>query len=181
MKSFSNWNLPNIGGKLRLGLLLLFAVTAVALPFSVRPDFQSFVGLTVKTRSAWSAETYSYKDYVERAEKLIFADRFKDAVELIEEAINVEGHKTAKLYFYLALSYDNLEELESAVTNYKKAISMNIDKEELMVSLRNLGIILRSRNNHKEAAKYFDRYLKLMPDDPDADNIKSYVEYYKKQ
>lgn len=181
MKSFPNGNLPNIGGKVRFGLLLLFTITAVALPFSVRPDCKSLVGLTVKATSAWSAETSSYEDYVERAEKLIFADRFKDAVELIEEAINVEGHKTAKLYFYLALSYDNLEELESAVTNYKKAISMNIDKEELKVSLRNLGIILRSQDKNKEAADYFDRYLKLVPDDPDADNIRSYVEYYKKQ
>ncbi|MBN1572710.1 MAG: tetratricopeptide repeat protein [Deltaproteobacteria bacterium] len=171
----------NIAGKARSGLLLLFIIAAVALPFSVCPDFQSFIGPTVETASAWSAETISYEDYLERTEKLIFADRFKDAVELIEEAINKGGHKTAKLYFYLALSYDNLDELESAVTNYKKAISMNIDKEELLVSLKNLGIILRSQDNHKEAANYFGRYLKLVPDDPDVDNIRSYVEYYKKQ
>jgi tetratricopeptide (TPR) repeat protein len=174
MRSFINANLSNTGGTARSGLVLLFVITVitvVALPFSARPGFQSMA----------AAETPSYEDYLERAEKLVFADRFKDAVELIEEAINRGGHKTAKLYFYLALSYDNLDELESAVDNYKKAISMNIDNEELKVSLRNLGIILRGQGKNKEAAKYFDRYLKLVPDDPDADNIRSYIEYYEKQ
>lgn len=171
------------GKKVRSAFLIsFFVITAViSLPFSFRDNSPSSTMANIEGASAWSAENPAYKEYVEKAEDLLFAERYKEVVELLEEAISERGHNTGLLHFYLALSYDNLEELEPAVTNYKKAISLNIDKEKLKVSLRNLGIILRNQERHKEAAGYFNRYLKLVPDDPDADNIRSYVNYYSKQ
>ncbi len=161
-------------------LIFFFVVSIIALPFSTHDNSLSLVGITMSGTLVWSAENSSLEDYIDRAEKLLFAENYKDTVELVEEAINEGGLKSGMLYFYLALAYDNLDELEPAVTNYKKAITLNINKKELVVSLKSLGIILRGQNRHKEAAKYFDRYLKLMPNDPDADNIESYIEYYTK-
>jgi len=181
MKCYFAKKSTNLRDRMRaLFLVFFFVINIIALPFSAHDNFLSLMGITISETQAWSAENPSLEDYIDRAEKLLFAERYKDTVELVEEAINEGGLKNGMLYFYLALAYDNLDELEPAAANYKVAISLNIDKKELMVTLKSLGIILRSQGRHKEAAKYFDRYLKLMPNDPDADNIKSYIEYYAK-
>ncbi len=171
----------NLRSRMRSFLMIFFfVISIIALPFSVHNNSLSLTGITISKTQAWSAENSSLEDYTDRAEKLLFAERYNDTVELVEEAIDKGGHKSSMLYFYLALAYDNLDELEPAMANYKKAISLNIDKEELVVSLKSLGIILRSQDRHKEAVKYFERYLKLVPNDPDADNIKSYIDYFTK-
>jgi len=181
MKYYFAKKFTNFRSRMRTGLLIIFfVISIIALPFSAHDDSLSLIGITMSGAPVWAAENSSLEDYIDRAEKLLFAERYKDTVELIEEAINEGGLKSGMLYFYLALAYDNLDEQEPAVTNYKKAISLNINKKELGVSLKSLGIILRGQDRHKEATKYFDRYLKLMPSDPDADNIKGYIEYYTK-
>jgi tetratricopeptide (TPR) repeat protein len=125
---------------------------------------------------AWELSTPSYGDFLDKAKKHLSADRFKDAIEVLDEAIEDYGYKTAETYFFLAFSYDQLGEAEYAESYYREAIRLdpkNID------ALYNLGMVLKNQERHSEAAVYLYRYLKLFPNAPDKESIGDYVNTYR--
>jgi len=132
-----------------------------------------------KAPEGWLATGLSYNEIVKKAEGYVYAQHYKTAIEYIENAIDERGDSTGNLYLLLAQSYDGLDEIEYGVVNYKRAVELNLDKEKLIVALRNLGIILRGLNRHKEAIGYLERYLVLVPNDPNASNIRKYIKDYK--
>ncbi len=134
-----------------------------------------------KAPESWLATgtNYDYDEIVKKAEGYVSAQHYKTAIEYIENAIDERGDSTGNLYFLLAQSYDGLDEVEYGVVNYKRAVELDLNKEKMIVSLRNLGIILRGLNRHKEAVGYLERYLVLVPNDPNASNIRKYIKDYK--
>ncbi len=134
-----------------------------------------------KAPEGWLATgpSYNYNEIVKKAEGYVLAQHYKTAIEYIENAIDEMGDSTGNLYFLLAQSYDGLDEVEYGVVNYKKAVELNLNNEKMIVALRNLGIILRDLNRHKEAIGYLERYLVLVPNDPNAKNIRKYIKDYK--
>lgn len=147
--------------------------------YNLNDDKKTYSLSGEKPPEGWLAKGPDYNEVVNKAKGYISARHYKDAIELIEETIDEREDKTGNLYFLLALAYDGMNEVEYAAVNYKKAVELNLEREELIVALMNLGIILRNLNRNKEAAGYLERYLELVPNDPNADNIRKYISDYK--
>ncbi|MEJ2068274.1 MAG: hypothetical protein P8Y09_10105, partial [Deltaproteobacteria bacterium] len=103
MKKSSKRGFSVVGSRaVPLLMLSLFVIAIVSLLLPL-VDISSSPSIPASDgASAWAAENPAYKEYVEKAEEFLFAERYKEAVKLLEEAINEEGHKTALLHFYLA-------------------------------------------------------------------------------
>ena len=147
--------------------------------YNLNDDKKTYSISSDKAPEGWLATELSYDEIVKKAEGYVSAQHYKTAIEYIENAIIEVGDKTGDLYFLLALSYDGLDEIEYGVVNYKRAVELNLKDEKMIVALRNLGIILRGLNRHKEAAGYLERYLVLVPNDPNASNIRKYIKDHK--
>ncbi|MBN1572709.1 MAG: hypothetical protein JW984_05865 [Deltaproteobacteria bacterium] len=147
--------------------------------YNLNDDKKTYSLSGEKPPEGWLSKGPDYNEVVRKANGYISDRHYKDAIELIEGSIDEREDKTGNLYFLLALAYDGMNEVEYAAQNYKKAVDLNLEKNELTVALRNLGIILRGLGRHNEAAVYLERYLDLVPNDPDAENIKKYVSDYK--
>jgi tetratricopeptide (TPR) repeat protein len=149
--------------------------------YNLNDDKKTYSISADKAPESWLATgpNYDYNEIVKKAEGYVLAQHYKTAIEYIENAIDERGDSTGNLYFLLAQSYDGLDEVEYGVVNYKRAVELNLKNEKLIVALRNLGIILRDLNRHKEAAGYLERYLVLVPNDPNASNIRKYIKDYK--
>ncbi len=144
--------------------------------YTLNEDRKTYSKSSGVTPQTWVLSKPSYGDFLDKAKKYIYADRFKDAIEVLDEAIEDYGYKTAEAYFFLAFSYDKLGEAEYAESYYREAIKLepnNID------AYYNLGLILKSQERHKEAAVYLDKYLKLFPNAPDKEGIRDYINTYR--
>jgi tetratricopeptide (TPR) repeat protein len=127
------------------------------------------------TAEGWTLSQPSADDFLDSAKKHIHADRYKKAIEVLEEAIEDYGYRTAEAYFFLGYCYDTLAETELAKYNYKEALERD---PAIPDALYNLGILLRDEGKHTEAVRYLKRYLVLVPDSPSADSIKEYINIY---
>ena len=144
--------------------------------YTLNDDRKTYSKSKDVTTQTWELSTPSYGDFLDKAKKYIYADRFKDAIEVLDETIEDYGYKTAEAYFFLAFSYDKLGEAEYAELYYREVIRLdpkNVD------ALYNLGLILKSQERHTEAAIYLERYLKFFPNAPDKDSIGDYVNTYR--
>lgn len=147
--------------------------------YNLNDDRKTYSLSVEKPPEGWLSKGPDYNEVVRKAKEHISSLHYKDAIELIEDTLDKMDDETGNLYFLLALAYDGMNEVEYAAVNYKKAVELNLERKELTVALRNLGIILRDLGRHKEAAGYLERYLELAPSDPNADNIRRYVTDYK--
>ncbi|GEM_PF-1710955 len=147
--------------------------------YNLNDDKKTYSLSSEKPPEGWLLKGPDYNEVVKKANGYISARHYKDAIELIEDSIEKRDDKTGTLYFLLALAYDGMNEVEYAATNYKRAVELDLEVKKLTVALRNLGIILRGLGRHEEATKYLERYLALVPNDPDADNIRKYIRDYK--
>ena len=141
--------------------------------YALNDDRKTYTLSQAEPPPGWAAADPTYDDYVEKAQDYIYKDRYKDAIEVLEEAIERHGHRTAEVYFLLAVSYDKIDEIEDARDYYKKTLNLNPNMPD---ALYNLGVMFRSEGHHSEAAKYLERYLRIVPDDPDADSIRRYID-----
>jgi tetratricopeptide (TPR) repeat protein len=144
--------------------------------YTLNEDRKTYTKSEGAAPQAWGLSTPSYDDFLDKAKKYIYADRFKDAIEVLDEAIEDYGYKTAEAYFFLAFSYDQLGEAEYAEQYYRETIILdpgNVD------ALYNLAMILKDQARHAEAANYLERYLKLFPNAPDKESIREYVNTYR--
>jgi tetratricopeptide (TPR) repeat protein len=116
------------------------------------------------------------EDFTERAAELMDSGRYLDAIEVLDEAVEDYGYKSAESYFLMAYAYDQLDEIESAKDYYVLALRLD---GTIADALYNLGMIYRDEGNHTEAAKYLERYIKLNPSHPDIESIRTYVESYR--
>ena len=112
-------------------------------------------------------------DFTDRAAELLDTKRYNDAVEVLDEAIEDYGYKSAESYFLMAYAYDQMDEIEYAKDYYTLALRLD---GTIPDALYNLGMIYRNEGNHAEAAKYLERYIKLNPSHPDIESIRTYVE-----
>jgi tetratricopeptide (TPR) repeat protein len=118
-------------------------------------------------------EIPSAEDFTDRAAELMDSRRYMDAIEVLDEAIEDYGYKSAESYFLMAYAYDQLEEIEYAKDYYKLALKLDGTIHD---ALYNLGMIYRNEGNHAEASRYLERYIKLNPSHPDIESIRAYVE-----
>jgi len=113
------------------------------------------------------------EDFTDRAAELMDIGRYMDAIEVLDEAVEDYGYKSAESYFLMAYAYDQLDEIEYAKDYYTLALRLD---GTIADALYNLGMIHRNEGNHAEAARYLERYIRLNPSHPDIESIRAYVE-----
>ena len=74
---------------------------------------------------------------------------FREAIELFKQSLNEDGPRD-KVYFYLALSYENIKSQQEALSNYNKVIS-NAQSTYYEQSLWNKSQILLQIDKRKSA------------------------------
>ncbi|MBN2801597.1 MAG: tetratricopeptide repeat protein [Deltaproteobacteria bacterium] len=103
----------------------------------------------------------------------------KDKAKAIKYLLSVgDMDADGEMYAQAAITLGKIKETDSAVDLYKKAINSNPPYIKANILL---GNILARDKNFKEAAVYFEEYLKISPDSPDAANAKKALEACKAQ
>ncbi len=102
------------------------------------------------------------------AGKLYFQGNFKDALSLYYKIL-AEDLNNSVNYYNIALVYEALNELELAVSYYKKSI--DIDSNNIR-SINNLaGIFIEKIKDYDTAEKYLNYVVKIAPEDAEAYNL----------
>ncbi len=86
---------------------------------------------------------------------------FINALSIYEIVGHIEG--IAECYNMIGSAYWQLEELNSALTHFLKAVKLleNEDEKKIGKFLGNIGLIYRAKNDFKKALKYYQRSLKI--------------------
>lgn len=80
------------------------------------------------------------------------------------------------LYYYLGEAYEANNEVDKAISNYMRAISVNF---HFPPAYKKLGILFLSRDDYDSAIEYFEDYLKKDLAEEEKDNITKIIEKIK--
>ncbi|MBN1883779.1 MAG: tetratricopeptide repeat protein [Deltaproteobacteria bacterium] len=142
--------------------------------YTLNDDRRTYSAAASGSPQGWLIdEMPTEEDFLERAAELLDSGRYIDVIEVLDEAIEDYGYKSAESYFLMAYAYDQMDEIEYAKDYYTLALRLD---GTIADALYNLGMIYRNEGNHTEAAKYLERYIKLNPSHPDIESIRAYVE-----
>jgi tetratricopeptide (TPR) repeat protein len=100
---------------------------------------------------------------------------FPLALEKFKQYLTIDS-KNSEVYFYLANTYANLGNLDSAVWAAEKSLALYPESNRALLSLNSFYAGKRDWNN---AVKTMERYVKTRPSDPDGWWIKAQMEYNK--
>ena len=76
------------------------------------------------------------------------------------------------IYFYLAESYEANDEIDKAISNYLKAITVN---EKFHPAYKKVAILYMARNDYDDAIEYLQDYVKLDITELEKENTKSLI------
>jgi len=145
--------------------------------YTLNDDRRTYSPAPSGAPQGWLIEEIPDEDeFTDRAAELMDSERYLDAIEVLDEAVEDYGYKSAESYFLMAYAYDQLDEIETAKDYYVLALRLDGTIQD---ALYNLGMIYRDEGNHTEAARYLERYIKLNPSHPDIESIRAYVESYR--
>ncbi len=101
---------------------------------------------------------------------LMDSKRFTEAIEAYARALELDP-RNVNVRVDMGTCYRNTGQPERAVEEYRKALTYN---PKHLYAHKNLGVVLAyDLNRIKEAIPEFETYLKLSPDAPDAEQVKT--------
>ncbi len=77
------------------------------------------------------------------------------------------------IYYYLAQSYEANDEIDKAISNYLKAITVN---DKFPPAYKKAGILFMARGDFADAIEYFEDYINLDVPQEEKDNVKKLIE-----
>lgn len=95
------------------------------------------------------------------AENMIMQKQIKNALQVLTKGASIEP-KASVIYFYLGASYMTAGDNINAEKNFLKALEIFPDYNDALVQT---GFFYKNVGKKEEARKYFERYLKLYPED----------------
>src|SRR5512135_1149572 len=102
--------------------------------------------------------------------------RFNEAIDAYQKALAINP-KNVDVRVDMGTCYRNVRKPDLAVAEYRKAL--DIDPRHLN-ALKNLGVVYADDLQDKaQAAKAFEKFLELAPNDPDAPQIRQIVQQLK--
>lgn len=108
-----------------------------------------------------SSDANSVKEYLAKAEKLVEADKFDEALKLIDKALKVEP-KNEPVLLLRADVFIKMNRADDAIKAYDKLIAMFPDKPDYEVGKMFLAGKMR---RWEEALKLWDKSIQLHPND----------------
>ncbi len=142
--------------------------------YALNDDRKTYTSSGAETPSGWSIKNPpSYAEIIGKVKTMVDSRRYNDAITYITQVMRDTGTETAELYFYLGFAYDQLEEVSYAKLQYRRAISLD---PTIADAYYNLGVIYRNEGDAAEAVSLLERYLVLNPTDPNAADIRGYID-----
>lgn len=103
-------------------------------------------------------------------------DKFERDIYLLTEGLKLEP-LNSRYYFYLANSYKNVGNFNDAIKNYKKRIDFGGWKEEIYLSIFEIGNCYKALGNMKKAIQYWMDAWDFYP--KRAESLYELVSYYR--
>jgi tetratricopeptide (TPR) repeat protein len=122
----------------------------------------------------WVIKRPSHDD-IEGYNAMEKSKNFALALEKFKQYLTIDT-KNSEVYFYLANTYANLGNLDSAIWAAEKSLSIYPESNRALLSLNSYYAGKRDWTN---AVKTMERYIKTRPSDPDGWWIKAQMEYNK--
>jgi tetratricopeptide (TPR) repeat protein len=142
--------------------------------YTLNDDRKTYTPSGAETPSGWTIKNPpSYADIIREVKTLIDSRRYNDVTTYITQVMRDTGTETAEIYFYLGFAYDQLDEVSYAKLQYRRAISLD---PTIADAYYNLGVIYRNEGDAAEAIGLLERYLVLNPTDPNAADIRGYID-----
>lgn len=105
----------------------------------------------------------TYEERFEDANDFLRYREFDQACKIYEELIN-EGFYSPELYNNYGLALFYLDQLEEALKQFEKAISLD---KSFSLPYTNIGLIYLNKEEYEKAVEYFLNSLKLEPNHPE--------------
>mgnify|MGYP003293801056 CR=1 FL=1 len=82
------------------------------------------------------------------------------------------------IYYYLGQAYEANDEVDKALSNFLKAVTIN---ETFHPAYKKAAILFLARGDYEDAIEYFESYLELNIPEEEKENITNLVERIKKK
>jgi tetratricopeptide (TPR) repeat protein len=126
-------------------------------------QFEQAAKVSPKSKDAW----------VNLGNALMDTQRYSEAIEAYQKALALDP-KNVSVRVDLGTCYRGVGKFDKAVEEYRKALK---NDPNFPNGHRNLAVVLgNDLHQNKEAIKEFQKYLELMPDAPDANDIKKTIQ-----
>jgi chromosome segregation ATPase len=113
------------------------------------------------------------RNYEELKKKYDYSERSRKNLETLKDRYGKLPEENANLHYNISVLYAQHQEYQKAVSELEKVIELKPEDAE---AFYNLGVINGEYlGNRKKAIGYFEKYLALAPNDPEADRIRKYV------
>jgi len=138
--------------------------TPPAAPSQLEIDqLQKEAKMAPKSKDAW----------INLGNVLMDAQRFSEAIDAYEHALTLDP-KNVSVRVDLGTCYRGIGKFDKAVEEYRKAIKINPNFPN---AHRNLGVVLANDlHQNQEAVKEIQKYLELVPNAPDAADMRLLVQ-----
>ncbi|MFB0565289.1 MAG: tetratricopeptide repeat protein [Candidatus Aminicenantaceae bacterium] len=95
--------------------------------------------------------------YLQLIDIELIRSNWKDALKKTQEALRIKGPQ-AEFYFMMGYIYQQLKEIENAISCFEKALEI---KPFLVEAMRNLSILYYNQQEFKKASDLFERFLRI--------------------
>jgi predicted Zn finger-like uncharacterized protein len=113
--------------------------------------------------------------YMTQGNRLRERERSEAALDAYAEAAELEPDR-AEPYSGRGMAYLDLGDTQQAETEFKQALKINANYGEAIIGLAET---YRSRGKKAEAIRYYERYLEILPNGPEASVARSAIERLK--
>lgn len=127
-------------------------------------------------RAAVNIEPESYLPLVNRGIVLVSANRFEDAIPVLRAAVKAKN-SSPQAHYFLGKALANHGDFAEAEKELTTAIKTG--GAEMKEAHRILAILLSARGEKKRAAEELEKYLKLNPTTPDAEQLRNTIRQLK--
>ena len=118
-----------------------------------------------------ACETITYNRLLQEAENFLNEKRIHDAKSYLEKAIKYDSNRK-EAYNNIGVVYEELEDIDEAIKNYRKAIK--IDKNYVDAQ-NNLGNIFRRQRRYSLALDLYDNILSNNPNEYKTEHNRNYI------
>lgn len=117
------------------------------------------------------ADAKFIKPYLQMAGLYARENKWKETAETSARAIKLNPYDFPTAYFYNSVASINLQDLETAEKSAREG--MKLDTQKRLPKLAHvLGVVLAQKQDFPGAAENMKLYLKMLPNAPDADNVR---------
>ncbi len=127
-------------------------------------------------REAVKKDPGNVNAWIKLGNTMMDTSRFHEAIEAYQKALEIDS-KNVDVRVDLGTCYRNVGRPDMAVKEYKKALEIN---PQHLNGRKNLAVVLAyDLHDNKQAAKEFEKYLELVPNAPDAAQIRQEIQKLK--